>query len=87
MGGQAIVAGRDFGGVASAKGPLCSLARGGGESSLEESVVYPLEFRKEILYFMERAPRRPTAPIDDGTGADDPVIDMIVAVVRRCIGS
>jgi Ulp1 family protease len=58
---------------------LCALMQGAYVN--EESVVDPLEFRKEILYFMERAPRHPTVPIDDGTGADDLVIGMIVAVI------
>ena len=51
----------------------------------EESVVDPLEFRKEILHLMERAPRYSTVSIGDGTGGDsnDLVIDMIVTVVRH----
>ena len=66
---------------------LCALMQ--GTCVNEESVVDPLEFRKEILHLMERARRCPTVPIGDGTGghSDDPVIGMIVTVVRHCIGS
>lgn len=50
---------------------LSALVRGVGVG--ERSVVDPLEYRKEILCLMQRAPRHRAYPTDDGTEGESDV--------------